>query len=131
MTFLKNLLGGKKKGDNFQIAFDDTAKTETQPVATPAPAPAPTPAPAAETAPAPAKKTKTFRKAKQKAAQPEAPSTPAPAPKPMAKAKPAEPVVEGGFATKYMNTGLGETLSRRRPGANMKGFLDMARTVKK
>jgi outer membrane biosynthesis protein TonB len=133
MAFLKNLLGGKK--DNFQVQFDDSPKPETKPVATAAPE-APAPAPVAE-APAPAKKTKTktFRKAKQQAAKPEAPSAPAPAPapapKPVAKAKPAQPVVEGGFATQYMNTGVGETLSRRRPGANMKGFLEMARKAKK
>lgn len=128
MAFLKNLLGGKK--DNFQIQFDDSPKTETKPVATAAPAPAP----AKTSAPAKKTKTKTFRKATQQAAKPEAPSVPAPAPapapKPVAQTKPAQPVVEGGFATKYMNTGLGETLSRRRPGANMKGFLEMARKAK-
>ncbi|MBP0012856.1 MAG: hypothetical protein J7545_06450 [Roseofilum sp. SBFL] len=126
MAFLKNLLGGKK--DNFQVQFDETPKTEAPPVATPAPA-TEAPAPAAEVpAPAP-KKTKTSIKAKQKAVKQEAPPAPTPAPKPVARVKPAQPVVEGGFATKYMNTGT--SISRRRPGANMKNFLDMARTAKK
>ncbi|MDJ1179152.1 hypothetical protein PJF56_09765 [Roseofilum sp. BLCC_M91] len=146
MAFLKNLFGGKKKSDNFQVQFDDTPKTETQPVASPAPeapkapeAPAQAPAPAAKTE-APAKttakkegkKTKTFRKAKQKAAPEQATpaAKPVAQPKVAAVAKPAQPVVEEGFATKYMNTGLGQNMSRRRPGPNMKGFLEMARKAK-
>jgi len=149
MAFLKNLLGGKKKGENFQVQFDDTPKTETQPVASPAPeapkapeapettaqAPAPaatTEAPAKKKAKKEPKKTKTFRKAKQKTAPEQAPpaAKPVAQPKVAAVTKPAQPVVEGGFATKYMNTGLGQTMSRRRPGPNMKGFLEMARKAK-
>ena len=120
---IKNLFG--KKSEYF-LELDEakgTGSATTAPKAEPAapkaePAAAKVEAPKTEKAPAPkapAPKAKKSEPAPAPAAAP-APAKPAPAP-----AKAAEPV--GGFATQYLmpSTGPG-----RRPGPNMKTFLDMA-----
>ncbi len=118
---LKNLFG--KKSEYF-LEFEEAKGTGA---ATTAPkAEAPTPASAApeieskkiekSLAPkAPAPKAKKSEPVPAPAVAP-APTKPAPAP-----AKPAAPV--GGFATQYL---MPSTSPRRRPGPNMKTFLDMA-----
>ncbi|MBD2666433.1 hypothetical protein B6N60_02474 [Richelia sinica FACHB-800] len=101
LGFITGLFG--KKGNGYYLEL----KEETTP---PQPAAKPTPAPAAAAKPAAAKKA----------------STPAPAPAP---AKPAPKLpAETAFASKYLIPTSSN--GRRRPGANMSVFLDMASQVK-
>jgi hypothetical protein len=137
MALLKNLFAKKSE---YVLEIEDTKGTE-------APATAPQPDPVKSepakveaakpeaTAPAPAaKKAKASPKGdkKAKASSPKAdkkakaaPAAVAAPPQPVkvapAPAKTPEPV--GNFATEYL---MPRTGSRRRPGANMKSFLDMA-----
>lgn len=131
---LKNLFG--KKSEYF-LEFEEakgTGSATTAPKTEPA-APAETPAPVApavaETPATPVKSKKAEKASAPKAAAPKAPAPkakksesapapakPAPAPAP---AQPAAPV--GGFATEYL---MPSPTPRRRPGPNMKTFLDMA-----
>jgi hypothetical protein len=59
-------------------------------------------------------------------------AAPAPAPKPEkpAKAEPTPVPTETNFATKYLIPTAANSNGRRRPGANMGSFLDMAKEVK-
>jgi hypothetical protein len=133
----KNLFGKKK--DGFYLQLEDEQAT-SQPAAkakTPAPAPAkPEPvaavkeatavAPAATSA-APAakvekKSVKTEKKSAQKVETPKVEAAPA-------KLVPATPPVTN-FAPDYLIKPSANS-SRRLPGANMKGFLDLARQVQK
>ncbi|HLP87214.1 MAG TPA: hypothetical protein VK184_01235 [Nostocaceae cyanobacterium] len=100
--FITGLLPGKKGGGYYLELKDEEPTPTTVKKAEPATKPAPTPT----TTPAPAAK---------KAAKPE----PAPAPAPTEKA----------FATKYLIPSA-TTSGRRRPGANMNNFLDMAKNIK-
>jgi hypothetical protein len=122
--FIKNLIGGIfgfigglfGKKDEYYLELKEeageTVPAAAKPAAAPAPAPA-TVAPATVTKAKPAKATKA-EPAKAAKVEPAA-------------AKPAAPA-ETNFATKYLiPTSSG---GRRRPGANMNSFLDMARQVK-
>ncbi len=96
----------------------------------PAPAPAPAPAPVAQAA----KDKKPAAKSKQAKAKEAAAAAPQPEP-----ARPAAPAAAANgqaqtpaiknFAPDYLLT-LTSTNGRRRPGANMNSFLEMARQVK-
>ncbi len=155
---LKKLFGGNKNDFYLELKEESEGKpAETSKATTsngtkaaaqaPAPeakteasAPAPEaktevkPAPEAKTeASAPAPEAKTEKKSKKvsikerkKAEKAKAPA-PAPAPAPVAKASPKLPA-ETAFASKYLIPT--NTNGRRRPGANMNAFLDMARQVK-
>ncbi len=135
--FIGGLFGGKKsangavssakKGKGYFLELDEAQTSST------APTPAADPAPAAPAAAQPTQTTTRKEKLAALAAQANAeaaPAAPAPAaPAPVAaKAAPTAPVAtETAFATKYLvpaNSG-----SRRRPGANMSSYLDMARKV--
>ncbi|WP_071191929.1 hypothetical protein [Trichormus sp. NMC-1] len=118
--FIKNLIGGilgfitglfGKKDNGYYLELKEEA-TETKPAAVkPVAATVTTPAPAATEKPAKATKTE-------------------PAKAPVPKAEPAKPAVptETTFAPKYLVPTA--TNVRRRPGANMNVFLDMASQVK-
>ncbi|WP_016952262.1 hypothetical protein [Anabaena sp. PCC 7108] len=120
--FIKNLIGGilglitglfRKKDNGYYLELKDEA-TETKPAPVkPVAATVTTSAPAAKAKPA---------KAKISKAEPAKAKTP--------KAEPAKPVVptETTFAPKYLVPSASNV--RRRPGANMNVFLDMASQVK-
>jgi hypothetical protein len=122
---LKNLFG--KKSEYF-LELEEakgtgsaTAAPKAEPAAPVAAAAAETAAPKVESkktekAPAPKAPAPKAKKSEPAPAPAAAPAKPAPAP-----AKAAEPV--GGFATQYLMPSTGP---RRRPGPNMKTFLDMA-----
>ncbi|MBD2384652.1 hypothetical protein [Cylindrospermum sp. FACHB-282] len=132
LGFITGLLPGKKKGNGYYLELNEAA-TETkpaasngakaaQPVAPAAPVQsviAPTPAPTA------AKATKEKPSKKGKAAKAE----PAPAVAPAA-AKSTKAPTETTFAPKYLDPAAASSNGRRRPGANMNPFLDMATQVK-
>lgn len=124
--FLTGLLPGKKKSNGFYLELDEAATGATPTVA-------------AKSAPASNGK---------KAAQPVAavaPVTPPPAPVKVeasqngngkaAKAAPATAAkavpTETTFAPKYVAATVPGSNERRRPGANMSAFLDLANQVKK
>jgi hypothetical protein len=123
--FIKNLIGGilgfitglfGKKDNSYYLELKEEA-TETKPAAVkPVAATVTTPAPAATEKPATAKPATATK------------TEPAKAPAP--KAEPAKPAVptETTFAPKYLAPTA--TNVRRRPGANMNVFLDMASQVK-
>lgn len=114
---LKNLFG--KKSEYF-LEFEEAKGTGSATTA-PAEPPAPVAPAVAETPATPVKSKKAEKTSAPKAAAPKAKkseSAPAPAAAP---AQPAAPV--GGFATEYLMPG---PTPRRRPGPNMKTFLDMA-----
>ncbi len=143
---LKKLFGGKKNDFYLELKEESQGKpAETSKATasngTKAAAQAPAPEPKTEAAPAPEAKTeatpapeaKTKKKSnkvsikeRKKSEQAKAPA-PAPAPAPVAKATPKLPP-ETAFASKYLIPT--NTNGRRRPGANMNAFLDMARQVK-
>ncbi|BAZ29244.1 hypothetical protein NIES4074_16830 [Cylindrospermum sp. NIES-4074] len=127
LGFLAGLLPGKKKGNGYYLELEEPA-TETAPAASngvkaaaPAPvasAPAPTPAPKAEKA----TKAKPSKNGKAAKVEPAA----APAAKPAAPKTPTETT----FAPKYLSPSAATSNGRRRPGANMSAYLDLARQVK-
>ncbi len=129
----KNLFG--KKNDGFYLQLEDsdaTSKPVEKAPAKPAPAAAPKaePTATADTAAAPKAQTedkaaKTEKKSVKKAEAPKAAEAPAPV------AAPA-PVVPAAttFAPDYLIKPSSRS-TRRMPGANMNGFLDMARQAKK
>ncbi len=110
-SFLGGLLGFKKS--EYVLEFESApaaASAATTQLAKPAATEPAQPAKATAPAPAPAK--------------PSQPAVAAPSPKP----EPAKaPALAGGFASNYSLPTV--TSSRRRPGANMNSFLDMARQV--
>lgn len=127
---LKNLFGGKKKEGFFLDLSDgqsapapEAASSEAPAPEPPAPEPIPEPAPVAA-APAPVAAVVASTPA-------EAPAVEAPAVAPV-EAPAAAPVrepVSVNFATTYLQPS-GQGAPRRRPSANMGGFLDMARNVR-
>jgi hypothetical protein len=135
----KNFFG--KKNDGFYLQLEDEqasskpqAKTQApapakpEPVAIPtAPVAATTEAtpvtPATESVTAPAAKTE--KKSAKKAVAPKSVETPTPA----VVSAPAAPAITN-FATDYLIDSSSSS-SRRLPGANMSGFLALARQVKK
>jgi outer membrane biosynthesis protein TonB len=134
-SFLGNLFGFKKSEYYLEL---DESKGE-QPAAKPAPAPkaepakvekqesAPAPAPAPKAEPAKEKKTSS-----KKAKKTEQPTPAAPAAAYNGKVMSKEEVkktseAEGGFADRYLVPAA--TTPRRRPGANMNSYLDMARNM--
>lgn len=142
--FIGGLFGGKK-GNGYYLELDESKVAP----ATPAPVAKSAPATAlaseqpmtvskeaiAETAAPTAQPAKTSTRKEKLAAlaaadQPAATATPAPAapaaPQPASVAV-ANPIAEANFSTKYLipeNNG-----TRRRPGANMSSYLDMARKM--
>lgn len=145
LGFVKNIINrsGEKKDGGFYLQLDETGNVvETDSPSQPsAPAVKPeekevksaqatTENPETPETPVAEKKKsgktsikKAKSEAKPKKTEPVA-ATPAPVVKP---ATPPEPQ-EKNFATKYLTTT--NTMSRRRPGANMNGFLEMARQAK-
>jgi hypothetical protein len=131
---------GKKNDGFFAVAEDE--KVPQQPAAKapaksePVAAPAPVAVAAVEAAPAAKTDKKADEKAAKKAAKvdkksvkkAEAPKIEA-APAPVAAPVPAAPAITN-FATDYLIK-PSSISSRRLPGANMKGFLDLARQVEK
>lgn len=134
LSFLTGLIGGKKSSGYYLELKEDTTEETT-------PAPAPKAAPAASNG----------TKAAAKAEAPPAPEkSPAPAPAKVeaskngkngkATPKPAEPEKapvakttppgETTFAPKYLAPSASGSNGRRRPGANMSSYLDMASQVK-
>jgi hypothetical protein len=140
---------GKKNDGFYAVAEDDKAELKSEPKAKapaktePADVPAPTVAVAAAVTPAaPAAKVdvkaaakaerdaakaaaKAEKKSGKKAEAPKVVAAPAPAPVAVA----AEPQITN-FATDYLIK-PSSISGRRQPGANMKGFLDLARQVEK
>jgi hypothetical protein len=149
---LKNLFG--KKNDGFYMQIDESQPTSAQPVAKVEPAAAPKAAPAVAEKTAPV--AKKAEPADAIAAETPAPEAKAKSSKTSIKdkkgkdkedkkakdksaAKPTETVapvaapmlpVMTNFATDYLIK-PSSTSGRRRPGANMKSFVTMARDVKK
>ncbi|MBU7585447.1 MAG: hypothetical protein KAF91_21580 [Nostoc sp. TH1S01] len=135
LGFFTGLLGGKKKNGGYYLQLDESG-AEVKPAPAPQPAEAPKPAAtsngtkATAEAPEPAKKPAPAAKAvKAKASQngKAAPTEPAKAPATAVAAK-KEPAITT-FAPKYLAPS-GASNGRRRPGANMSSFLDMASQVK-
>ncbi len=132
--FFKKLFA--KKNDGFYLQVEDDkatpeqepkAKAKAEPVTVAAPAavasPTATPAAAAETKADKKADKKASKKSAKKAEAPNALDAPAPvAPAPVATAT--------TFAPEYLIK-PSSISSRRMPGANMNGFLDMARQAKK
>ncbi|WP_310489637.1 hypothetical protein [Chamaesiphon sp. VAR_69_metabat_338] len=137
--FFKKFFGKKNDGFYLQLEDDDAKSTST------AKAPAKTPAkadlvvpPAAPAAVAPAavaaapaakadpKQVKADKKAAQAAKKAEAPKA-EPAPTPVA--APPQPTITN-FATDYLIKPSSNS-GRRRPGANMRQFVDLARQMEK
>lgn len=126
--FIKNLIAGIfgfigglfGKKDEYYLELKEEAGDTAPAAAKPAPAPTTKPEPATVTKAEPAKVTKTEP---AKASKPE--------PVKVSKSEPAKAPAaptETTFAPKYLiPTSSG---GRRRPGANMNSFLDMARQVK-
>ncbi|MBD2363289.1 hypothetical protein H6G36_19200 [Anabaena minutissima FACHB-250] len=132
LSFITGLLPGKKNG-GYYLQLEETgtgsapvAETKTKSavetsngtkaaVEAPQPEPSPTPVKAAK------------KKASQNGKA--APTEPAPVPVPAASTKPATPT-ETTFAPKYLIPTFSSSNGRRRPGANMNTYLDMARQVK-
>ncbi len=132
-----NKLLGKKKKDDYFLEFDDakgaspeTESTETKPEPAPEPPkpeakqPEAQPESSKEEAPKKSKRT-SIKDRKKKEAKPAAKSAPAPAPQP--KAQPKKEAATVLFAPDYLAPK--PTATRRRPGANMAGFLDMAKQM--
>ncbi|MDY6938016.1 MAG: hypothetical protein SWY16_10145 [Cyanobacteriota bacterium] len=143
-------LFGSKQKESYFLEFDDASETQSaqpeQPPAPVAPSKAKTSEPITEeavravdkavqpvkeeasiaTESAEPTKKKKAKKAKAKKAQQETPAPAPAAPKPAPKKEP-EPVVL--FAPNYLMPT--PTNTRRRPSANMRGFLDMAKDMKR
>ncbi|MGH1393076.1 MAG: hypothetical protein ACRAVC_03450 [Trichormus sp.] len=127
--FITGLLPGSKN-DGYYLQLEETgtgsAPVESQPAVaksngTKAKA---TETPKSEVAPTPEKAVKKEASQNGKSAP-----APAPAPAPAASTKPATPT-ETTFAPKYLIPSVSASNGRRRPGANMNSYLDMARQVK-
>lgn len=133
LGFVKNIINrsGDKKDNGFYLQLDETGNVVEPTAAAKPAAPAPTSLEAssdAATTEAPAPEAKTSKKVSVKKPKAEtAVKTAEAAPAPAAP-KPAAPPTEKNFATKYLVQT--NTMSRRRPGANMSGFLEMARQAK-
>lgn len=127
--FITGLLGGKKNG-GYYLQLEETG-TGSVPVVAPKPAAEPsngTKAKAVE-APKPEPSPTPVKAAKKEASQNGKTATPEPIPAPVASTKPAIPT-ETTFAPKYLIPSASGSNGRRRPGANMNTYLDMARQVK-
>lgn len=130
LGFVKNIINrsGDKKDNGFYLQLDETGNVvEPTPADKPATSAAGSTAATTET---PASEAKTspkvsVKKPKAETAVKTAEAAPASA---SAAPKPAAPPAEKNFATKYLVQT--NTMSRRRPGANMSGFLEMARQAK-
>ncbi|MEB3826110.1 hypothetical protein [Phormidium sp. CCY1219] len=135
-SFLGNLFGFKKS--EYYLELDESKGEQPAAKAEPAPAPAPKAEPAKvekqESAPAPAPKAEPAKakKTSKKAKKTEQPTPAAPAAAYNGKVMSKEEVqktsqAEGGFADRYLVPAA--TTPRRRPGANMNSYLDMARNM--
>jgi hypothetical protein len=140
--FIGGLFGGKKGNNGFFLEMDDSqAVAAAEAAVKPAQAVAATASTAiVDAVPEPKTEKKSSRKEKlaelakksekaTPAEQPQETSAPATVATPaMAMAGGATMAAETGFASKYM--GAASTSPRRRPGANMNSYLDMARNMK-
>ncbi|MBD2445633.1 hypothetical protein H6G76_00405 [Nostoc sp. FACHB-152] len=136
LGFVTGLLRGKKGNGGYYLQLDESAE--------PTPAPTPKPAattngtkatakpPEAEKKPAPVEAEKkpapAAKAVKAKASQNGKVATPEPEKAPTAVAAVKKEPTETTFAPKYLVPSA--TNGRRRPGANMSSFLDMASQVK-
>ncbi|XHR81406.1 MAG: hypothetical protein ACFKPT_24815 [Gloeotrichia echinulata GP01] len=121
LGFLTGLLPGNKKSNGFYLELDEAA-TGATPTVTAKPA-----------AVSNGKKT-------LQAVVPEAPATPAPKPVKVEasqngngkvpKAEPAKEPIPTTFAPQYVAATVPSSNSRRRPGANMSVYLDLASQIK-
>jgi hypothetical protein len=125
VSFITGLLPGKKNG-GYYLQLEETG-TGSAPVAEAKPAATSNGTKAAAAAPQPEPSPKPVQTAKKEASQngKAAPTQPAPA----ASTKPTTPT-ETTFAPKYLTPSVSGSNGRRRPGANMNTYLDMARQVK-
>jgi hypothetical protein len=125
---VSGLLPGKKNG-GYYIQLDESGEVvapESNSKAAAAPAKVEAAAPAKVEAKGNGKTSKkTSVKDSKKAKKEEAVAA---APAPVAAAKKPEPPAETNFATKYLIST--DSMARRRPGANMGAFMDMATQVK-
>jgi hypothetical protein len=150
LDLVNGLLPGKKKASGFFMELEEAVEAKiaevkaevkkelsngSKPVEAAAPAKVEeSPAPkesavkSAKTTPKTAKAAKVEPAQNGKVAKPEAPIAEAVKATPVASVKPTTPV-ETTFAPKYLTPG-GNSNGRRRPGANMSSFLEMARQVK-
>lgn len=128
--FLTGLLPGKKPSNGYYLELDEAATgakpKDVAPKTTPKLAEVSngTKAVVAETVAKPAETTPTPKTATNgKAPKAE------PANVPVAKAKPTQPT-ETTFAPKYLAPSASGSNGRRRPGANMSAYLELARQIK-
>lgn len=143
--FIKKLFGKKNDGFYLQLEDDDKApkpaakaKVESKPAPAASPtaavveaapvAPAPVVAAIAQTAPAAKAEPEVAKAGKKSVKKTEAKKVEA-APAPVAVPVPAAPPITN-FATDYLIK-PSSTSTRRRPGANMNSYLDMARQATK
>ncbi|AFZ27328.1 hypothetical protein Cylst_5299 [Cylindrospermum stagnale PCC 7417] len=134
LGFITGLLPKKKKSNGYYLELDEAtsvpkpspAASNGAKVAKPVAAAAPVQSVVAQTpAPTAAKATKAKPSKSGKAAKAE----PAPAPAPAA-TKTTKAPTETTFAPKYLDPSVVSSNGRRRPGANMNAYLDMASQVK-
>lgn len=119
--FLGKLLGLGKKSE-YALEFEPNSAGKSIAPSNPAPK-----AEVSTTAAKPAKVEKATTTKEKPQEKPVKAETPAPAP--VKKPEPAKaPTPVGGFSTQYLTSSTSAT--RRRPGANMNSYLDMARQVK-
>jgi hypothetical protein len=132
MDFIKKLIGGilgfltgllpKKTSNGFYLELDEAAsgsnpKVEAKPAASNGKTAEPVAAVAAPVdSPAPTAVAKAITNGKAPKAEPATPTVATP--------------TETTFAPKYVAASVGSSNGRRRPGANMNNYLDLARQVK-
>jgi hypothetical protein len=125
---VSGLLPGKKNG-GYYLQLDESGEVvapESNSKAAAAPAKVEAAAPAKVEANGNGKTSKKTSVKDSKKAKKE--EVVAAAPAPVAAAKKPEPTTETNFATKYLIST--DSMARRRPGANMAAFMDMATQVK-
>ncbi len=121
--FLTRLLPGKKKSNGFYLELDEAATGATPTVAAKPAAPS-NGKKAAQPLTAPkAAQVEASQNGNGKAAKVEPAKTPA-------KAQPPKAPTETTFAPKYVAATVPSSKSRRRPGANMNSYLDLASQIK-
>ncbi|MBC1222725.1 hypothetical protein GNF10_01940 [Nostoc sp. UCD121] len=128
LGFVTGLLPSKKQSNGYFLELDE-ATSQSKPAASNGKAATPAISPAAKSPePQTAKATTTATKTKVEASQNGKAVKAEPA-KAAATASPKTPA-ETTFAPKYLAPSTTSSNGRRRPGANMSAYLDMARQVK-
>jgi hypothetical protein len=126
VSFITGLLPGKKNG-GYYLQLEETG-TGSAPVVEAKPA-AETSNGTKAAVEAPKPEPSPVKAAKKEASQNGKAAPTEPVPAPAASTKPATPT-ETTFAPKYLTPSVSGSNGRRRPGANMNTYLDMARQVK-